>query len=69
MNKELENTQKRLNIVSNVLVEVLIVLKETLPDHVNAQLANLLDAWDSLDDQYPMKQDGTQEDDIPDQVH
>jgi len=62
VDKELENTQKRLNILSNVLFEVLLAVKEVLPDHVNLKLAKIIGEWDIRDEEIPMAQDEEPED-------
>ena len=67
MDKELKNTQVRLNILSNVLVEVLIIFKDHLPNHINDQIGELLTTWDKLDDLYPMAQDDELVDELADE--
>jgi hypothetical protein len=54
---ELKNTQKRLNIVSSVLVDIAGQLAHTQPDYVNENIGFIMKAWSEAEDEYPMSAD------------
>jgi len=57
MDKELENAQKRINIMGSVLVDVVKLLALNQPDYIHEQIGDVMKAWKETEDKYPMRVD------------
>lgn len=55
--KELFNTQCRLNLAVNALTDMMAAINTTQPPHVSEHLAKTVETWEAAEDQFPMSAD------------